>query len=101
LSDYTQSNTHELIDLVDDETDSIVTSSEIKTGTSCDPTFLSPTAPLGFAFLGKPNAGKSSLTNMLAQSAISRVDSQGGTTRDYISYHGTRGNHEWVLFDTA
>lgn len=101
LTDHAQSNNQETIDLVDDETNNIIHSSEIKIGTSVDPTFLSPTAPLGFAFLGKPNAGKSSLTNMLAQAAISRVDAHAGTTRDYISYHGTRGNHEWILFDTA
>ncbi|MCB9809933.1 ribosome biogenesis GTPase Der [Candidatus Peribacteria bacterium] len=60
------------------------------------------TAPLRLCFLGRPNVGKSSLTNQLLGSHASIVSEVSGTTRDSIDtpYTDAEG-HEYVLIDTA
>ncbi len=56
---------------------------------------------LRLAILGKPNTGKSTLTNLLVGSDLSLVSNIAGTTRDVVrgtfSYKGT----EFSLMDTA
>lgn len=51
--------------------------------------------------LGAPNAGKSSLTNALAQREVAIVSSMAGTTRDIIDIHLNLGGYPVILSDTA
>lgn len=53
------------------------------------------------AFVGKPNAGKSTLVNTLLGEARLLVDVEPGTTRDAVFVPFVRGGREWVLVDTA
>jgi GTP-binding protein len=53
------------------------------------------------AFLGRPNAGKSSLVNALVGDARVIVDDLPGTTRDAIDLPLRWGNDDYVLCDTA
>jgi GTP-binding protein len=61
----------------------------------------SPEAPIRLAFVGKPNAGKSSLVNRLLGEDRVLVHDQPGTTRDPIDTPFQAGGHEFVLVDTA
>lgn len=50
---------------------------------------------------GKPNAGKSTLMNLLVGYDRSIVDDTAGTTRDYIEENAYAGSLKLVLWDTA
>jgi len=54
-----------------------------------------------FAIVGKPNVGKSSLTNALLGEERNIVTPIAGTTRDAISSHYNKFGHEFILVDTA
>lgn len=51
--------------------------------------------------IGAPNAGKSSLVNVLAQRDVAIVSEQAGTTRDIIEAHLNIGGYPVILSDTA
>src|SRR5262249_50733960 len=53
------------------------------------------------AILGPPNAGKSSLLNVLARRDAAIVSSTAGTTRDVIEVHLDLGGYPVTLADTA
>ncbi len=53
------------------------------------------------AIVGKPNVGKSSLTNALLGEERNIVTPIAGTTRDSISTHYNKYGHEFMLVDTA
>jgi GTPase len=60
-----------------------------------------PRGPLRVAFVGRPNAGKSSLTNRLLGEERSLVHDVAGTTTDPVDTPFTIGGKEFVLIDTA
>jgi len=51
--------------------------------------------------LGPPNAGKSSLLNLLAKREAAIVSAEAGTTRDLIEVHMEMGGYAVTLIDTA
>jgi len=53
------------------------------------------------AIVGKPNVGKSSLTNALLGEERNIVTPIAGTTRDSIESHYNKFGHEFILIDTA
>jgi len=53
------------------------------------------------AIVGKPNVGKSSLTNALLGQERNIVTPVAGTTRDAIETHYNKFGHEFMLVDTA
>lgn len=53
------------------------------------------------AIIGAPNAGKSSLLNILAQRDAAIVSDEAGTTRDVIEVHLDLGGYPVILADTA
>ena len=53
------------------------------------------------AIVGKPNVGKSSMTNALLGEDRNIVTPVAGTTRDSISTHYNKYGHEFILVDTA
>ena len=53
------------------------------------------------AVLGRPNAGKSSLVNLLLDDERSIVTEEAGTTRDAISSRYTSYGNDFMLVDTA
>lgn len=53
------------------------------------------------AILGAPNAGKSSLINLLAQRDIAIVSEMAGTTRDVVEAHLDIAGYPVVIADTA
>ena len=53
------------------------------------------------AILGRPNAGKSTLLNALAQRDVAIVTTEPGTTRDVLEVPLDLGGYPIVLFDTA
>jgi len=53
------------------------------------------------AIVGKPNVGKSSLTNALLGEDRNIVTPIAGTTRDSIESHYNKYGHEFILVDTA
>ncbi len=57
--------------------------------------------PIRLAFVGKPNAGKSSLVNRLLGEERVLVHDQPGTTRDPIDTPFSANGREFVLVDTA
>jgi GTP-binding protein len=57
--------------------------------------------PLRIAFVGKPNAGKSSLTNRLVGEERSLVHHVPGTTTDPVDTPFEMGGKKYVLVDTA
>ncbi len=56
---------------------------------------------LSIAIIGPPNAGKSSLINLLARREAAIVSETAGTTRDVIEVHLDLGGWPVVLADTA
>jgi GTP-binding protein len=57
--------------------------------------------PLRVAFVGRPNAGKSSLTNRLLGEERSLVHDEAGTTTDPVDATFSIGGRDYVLVDTA
>jgi GTP-binding protein len=57
--------------------------------------------PLRVAFVGRPNAGKSSLTNRLLGEERSLVHHEAGTTTDPVDAPFSLGGHDYILIDTA
>jgi len=57
--------------------------------------------PLRVAFVGRPNAGKSSMTNRLLGEERSLVHHVAGTTTDPVDTAFSIGGREYVLVDTA
>lgn len=53
------------------------------------------------AIIGAPNAGKSSLLNVIAQRDAAIVSEEAGTTRDVIEVHLDLGGYPVILADTA
>lgn len=53
------------------------------------------------AIIGKPNAGKSSLVNLLLDEERMIVTDIAGTTRDAVDSYWSYNNHNYVLIDTA
>ncbi len=53
------------------------------------------------AIIGPPNAGKSSLLNLLAQRDVAIVSEVAGTTRDVIEAHLDLGGYPVIVADTA
>ncbi len=60
-----------------------------------------PTNEIKIAIVGKPNAGKSSLTNKLLGEERLVVSSIAGTTRDAIDTPFRYNNKDYILIDTA
>ncbi|VTP89329.1 GTP-binding protein EngA [Sphingobacterium daejeonense] len=54
-----------------------------------------------FTIVGRPNVGKSSLTNALLGKERNIVTPIAGTTRDSIRIHYNQFGHEFLLVDTA
>jgi GTP-binding protein len=57
--------------------------------------------PLRVAFVGRPNAGKSSLTNRLLGEERSLVHDEAGTTTDPVDASFSIGGRDYKLVDTA
>ncbi len=53
------------------------------------------------AIVGRPNVGKSSVFNWLAQKRLAIVDDQAGVTRDRLSYLMSHEGHYFELVDTG
>lgn len=67
-----------------------------------DPSFLEKqSAPLKVAIVGRPNVGKSSLTNAILEDDRTLVSPISGTTRDSVDVPYQRGEQRYVLIDTA
>jgi GTP-binding protein len=60
-----------------------------------------PDEPLRVAFVGRPNAGKSNLTNRLLGEERSLVHHAAGTTTDPVDTAFSVGDREYILVDTA
>ena len=60
-----------------------------------------PVRPLRVAFVGRPNAGKSSLTNRLLGEERSLVHDVAGTTMDPVDTPFSIGGRDYALIDTA
>ncbi|MGH1341156.1 MAG: ribosome biogenesis GTPase Der [Nannocystales bacterium] len=71
-----------------------------KVGSTAEDVELIPPG-IRIAFLGRPNAGKSTLVNSLLGSPRVIVSDTPGTTRDAIYLPMKHGNDDWVVIDTA
>ncbi|MCQ2798274.1 MAG: ribosome biogenesis GTPase Der [Bacilli bacterium] len=56
---------------------------------------------ISFSLIGRPNVGKSSLTNRLLGKERTIVSNIAGTTRDSIDTAFTKDEHNYVVIDTA
>jgi GTP-binding protein len=74
---------------------------ETESGAAIESPAGEPEPPIRLAFVGKPNAGKSSLVNRLLGEDRVLVHDQPGTTRDPIDTPFRAGDREFVLVDTA
>lgn len=52
------------------------------------------------AVVGRPNVGKSTLTNRLVKEKVAIVSDKAGTTRDQIKGILTKGNNQYIFVDT-
>jgi GTP-binding protein len=59
------------------------------------------TVPVAVAIVGRPNVGKSSLTNAILQDERTLVSEISGTTRDAIDVPYERHGNRYILIDTA
>lgn len=95
-----------------DEDDSDEDEDEESDGVEVDPTprspsdrarrgYFDPDAPLRIAFVGRPNAGKSSLCNRLVGEERSLVHHVAGTTTDPVDSEITLGDRRYIIVDTA
>ncbi len=66
-----------------------------------EPAEPEPEGPLRVAFVGRPNAGKSSLTNRLIGEERSLVHHVAGTTTDPVDTPLVLGERHYLLVDTA
>ncbi len=57
--------------------------------------------PLKIAIVGRPNVGKSSLTNAILDDDRTLVSDVSGTTRDSVDIPYQRGDQSYILIDTA
>ncbi len=57
--------------------------------------------PLRIAIVGRPNVGKSSLTNAILGDDRTLVSPISGTTRDAVDVAYARGGQDYILIDTA
>jgi GTP-binding protein len=57
--------------------------------------------PMKITLVGRPNVGKSSLTNAILRDERTLVSPIAGTTRDAVDIPYTRGSKNYVLIDTA
>ncbi|NBV84686.1 MAG: ribosome biogenesis GTPase Der, partial [Verrucomicrobia bacterium] len=57
--------------------------------------------PLKIALVGRPNVGKSSLTNAILHDDRTLVSPISGTTRDAVDIPYRRGDQHYILIDTA
>ncbi len=57
--------------------------------------------PIRIAILGKPNTGKSTLSNRLTHSKSSIVSNYAGTTRDVVEGSFSYNNKNFIILDTA
>jgi GTP-binding protein len=57
--------------------------------------------PMKIALVGRPNVGKSSLTNAILRDERTLVSSIAGTTRDAVDVPYQHGSKHYVLIDTA
>ncbi len=60
-----------------------------------------PIRPLQIAIVGRPNVGKSSITNALLGDTRTMVSPISGTTRDAVDVQYQRGDQHYTLIDTA
>jgi len=58
-------------------------------------------APVKVAIVGRPNVGKSSITNAILQDDRTLVSPISGTTRDAVDIPYRRGDQNFILIDTA
>jgi GTP-binding protein len=66
-----------------------------------EPVSGSAAYPIKIAIVGRPNVGKSSLTNAILADERTLVSPISGTTRDAIDIPYERHGHRYVLIDTA
>lgn len=110
VSSMSGSGTGELMDAIydalppDEESDAAVIARATKD--KSDPTEESPLDEQEvrlprFAIVGRPNVGKSSMTNALMGTERNIVTPIAGTTRDSIDSHYNKFGKEFILVDTA
>jgi GTP-binding protein len=66
-----------------------------------DDTELEASTDINIAILGKPNTGKSTLTNLLTESSASIVSDIPGTTRDIVEGKFSFEDRDFKVLDTA
>ena len=74
---------------------------EVRSTQECPVAEETPREPLRIAIVGRPNVGKSSITNKLIGEKRVMVSNIAGTTRDSIDTPFTFNGREYILTDTA